>query len=113
GSSKIRYSAALSRVDQEGRFPRDAFGAYTLHGNFTYQPSSKFSVNLGADYFHADQEIFYEFLNSFDPDTGNVLVRIDPDNNSDLKEEVMVPRVVVEGQPTHWWKVGGLSGFFL
>ena len=112
-SDKISYSTALSRVDQEGRFPRDAFGAYTLHGNFTYRPSSKLSFNFGTDYFHANQEIFYEFLNSFDPATGNVLVRIDPDNNSDLKREILVSRADVKATPLSWWNMEVLYGFFL
>ncbi|MBL7685243.1 MAG: TonB-dependent receptor [Deltaproteobacteria bacterium] len=102
-SEKTKYLVGFSRLDQKGRFDNDQYGGWTLHGNFSYQPSEKLKFEWGGHYLHNRQQLAYEFLNQFNPVTNNIEVTIDPDNDSFSERDIVVGRAAVKAVPTKWW----------
>lgn len=110
---KTNYSLTVSRTDQRGRFDRDRFGELAFSGNFGHQISPEIDLQLGFNFIHGEQDLFYEFLTTMDPATGGLLVRIDPDNNRDLSHDLVVGRLALETLPTPWWEMQFHYGLFL
>ncbi len=110
---KFRFSGGASRTDQGGRFDRDRFGETAVSANFGYRFLPELEVSAGVNYLRSDQELFYEFQSSFDPATGTILVKIDPDNDSRFHSDKVVSHLSVKGAPRPWWNAELLYGLFL
>lgn len=110
---KNDFSAAFSRTDQRGRFDRDRFGEFALSGNFGRPILPELKLEAGANYFRTDQELFYEFLTSFDPSTGTLTVFIDPDSNRNLHRDIVSAHTSLKGTPLSRWSVELLYGLLV
>lgn len=112
-TEKFKFSGSASRTDQRGRFDRDRFGETALSTNLGYRFLPELEVSGGVNYFRTDQELFYEFQSGFDPSTLSLIVKIDPDNNSDFHHDAVVSHVSIKGTPRPWWSTELLYGFLL
>ncbi|MFO1519494.1 MAG: TonB-dependent receptor [bacterium] len=110
---KAEYNFLLNRMDQAGQFDRDRFGGWSAHGNLTYHFTPKVQASVGIHYFHSDQELFYEFLSSFDPATGAVLAKINKDNDNEFHRDVVVGRADVKATINKRWSLEFLYGLFV
>ncbi|HSA58656.1 MAG TPA: TonB-dependent receptor [bacterium] len=112
-AGKFRFSGGASRTDQGGRFDRDRFGETAVSANFGYRFLPEIEVAAGVNYLRSDQELFYEFQSSFDPATGSILVKIDPDNDSRFHSDKVITHLSVKGAPRPWWNAELHYGLFL
>ncbi|HEX5037536.1 MAG TPA: TonB-dependent receptor [bacterium] len=112
-TEKFQFSGSGSRTDQGGRFPRDRFGETAFSVNAGYQFLPELKLSGGANYFRTDQELFYEFQSGFDPATGTVLVKIDPDNDNRLHRDNVVANLSLKSQPFSWWSSELLYGLLV
>jgi len=84
GNEVIQSSAFISREDQKGRFSNDASQNTLGQFKISYKPNSHLQFEMGSLSFNHHQDLFYEFLNTFDPSLGAIVVRINPDLNRNL-----------------------------
>jgi vitamin B12 transporter len=112
-TERFKFSGGASRTDQEGRFDRDRFGGTSVSVNAGYQVLPELNVSGGANYLRNDQQLFYEFQTGFDPSTGTILVKIDPDNDDRIHRDTVVANLSIKGTPTRWWSTELLYGLFV
>jgi vitamin B12 transporter len=112
-SKKTQYFTNFTRMDQKGSFPHNSFGGWTLDGSFSYQFSPNVEMNVGATYLSNNQDLYYEFTSSFDPDLSSLLVKINPDGNNALHRDMLVAHANVKATIRPWWNLELLYGLFI
>lgn len=116
GSDKIRFNLTAFRQDQRGRFDRDRYGEIDLSGNFAYQLHPDITFEMGGNYARTHQDLFYEFLSSFDPGTSSILVTIDPDNNRSINRDFGFGHIALKAKPpigNDIWSFEGIYSVFM
>lgn len=112
-TEKFKFSGAASRVDRGGRFDNDRFGESAVSANASYKFLPELEVAAGANYIRSDQDLFYEFQSGFDPATGTLLVKVDPDNDNHFHSDAVVHHLSVKAAPRPWWSAELLYGLFV
>ncbi|QQR81485.1 MAG: TonB-dependent receptor [Deltaproteobacteria bacterium] len=110
-AGKSLWNFSGTRHDQRGRFERDRYGETSVGGNFSYQLTPQLKSEVGANYFHSNQELFYEFLATFDAPTSSYVIRMDPDTNRYLNRDFLQAHNTWSATPFTWWASSIQYGF--
>lgn len=109
---KALWYLSGGREDQRGRFERDRYKGTLASGNFSYLFNPDLQVDIGGQYIHSNQELFYEILTSFDAPTSSLVIRLDPDNNRFLNRDLLATHMQWKAKPLHRVETNLLYGFF-
>jgi len=112
-TEKFKFSGATSRTDRGGRFDNDRFGETSVSVNASYRFLPELEVGAGVNYIRSDQDLFYEFQSGFDPATGSLLVKVDPDNDNHFHTDAVVHHLSVKAAPKPWWSSELLYGLLV
>ncbi len=112
GNFQTQTQMNFSRHDEKGQGGHDRFGQTSGSFGLHQTLPAGVEIDVGAHIFSSRQDLSYDFLTSFDPQTSSLLIRIAEDEDRELKRTEALGHLRLYATPTSRWKIeGGYAGF--